>query len=193
MSYRLPKVYIQDIFYVFFLLLMPCGVVFWMALGVLGPRDHPYFEKKKWENLEVHYTLFYSKDKDIQRTLTISQEDLESLKNFFQTEKSEGLSITHASSDMILTLEKGEKWRMRFSSPQKLWICKDDDTYYTYEVILSNPQFFKQLKERCRQHEEQFTLFVKLENIKLCRGYTKEELLRPLLETTSGNVELIPK
>jgi hypothetical protein len=167
------------------ILILTIAIIFvWWGLGalsILGPLDHPYFEKKDWQLLQVRYFLITTKG-EISRLITIDDHNtLVDLKNEFITDKSEGMSIPHPGI-IFLRLSNGQEWKINFSLPNRLGISKKDDDYYSYSIVLKNTKFYCKLRELCLKKEQHLTPLACLENIKICTGGLGEiqEKTRPL-------------
>jgi hypothetical protein len=138
------------------------------VISILGPLDHPMFEKKDWKSFQVRYWVV-TKEKRIRRIVTIDGTELQKIKHSFSTKHAEGKS-TGTNEISLLELTNGEKWNIDFSLPNRIYCAKKEDTYYAYEIILNNTRFHEALRQLCFQHEKEKTPQIKPWNIAVCAG-----------------------
>ena len=173
------------------------GLLFYQAIGILGPRDNPGFDQMDWASFEFTYWIKISEKKKETHTLTeVTEAQLEELFSKLHVEEIRGSSLG-ISPQGILATRDHKKWHFSVVFEDRFDFGLQRDSYYAYVVNTKNYAFYKFLKQLCLQDARQQypdigkPSIILRSNVALSsyKAYHKELAPEPVADTTPSNSE----
>ena len=145
---------------------------------VVGTLNDIRFEQLEWTSLTVKYWLF-NPDRSYSpgRVITISdRETIQKLNHSFATETVRAVSYA-TDPRFILTLTNGQQWDINMPHPNRISCSQTDNNMNACTIVLGDIQFYERLREICFEHEKTITPDVIIENIVLCNGGIRNDII----------------
>jgi len=147
---------------------------FYSALSILGPRNKPDFGNMDWVEIKIKYWIRKKDEKNFRmnkRIITIKDMALiNELKSKFKIRNISGLSL--ATDDQILiTMKDGRKWQGVIIFENEIELCLQSNNYYSYDIILSNDEFYQEILKLALKHEKKIHQNATEKNIVLRLNY----------------------
>ena len=153
---------------------------------IVGTLNDIRFEELEWASLTVEYWLF-NPDRSYSpgRVITISdKETIKELNHSFATKSVEAVSYA-TEPRLQLTLSNGQQWNIDLRHPNRIACCQTDNTKNACVIFLNDTLFYEKLRNICFEHEKTVTPDVIIDNIVLCNGGIRNDIIEMIVPYSS--------
>lgn len=142
------------------------------AISILGPSDKPDLANMDWIEIRIKYWIKKENENNYRTNKRIfiinDSTTINELKRKFKVKEIRVSSLGH-DDQILITMSDGKKWQGDIIFEDRIGLCLQNNTYYSYTMDFIDTEFYRKLFELSINNEKQNNPNVTNRNIVLCR------------------------